>query len=149
MREVNRPDLSDQQLHDLQVAEMARGKGYNPYSDFQVGSAIRTVRGGLAYGWNVENKAYGSTICAERGAIMRLEPEARESGIKRVTVIGGPKDAEKFEQVPPCGACLQMIAEFAGPDAEILIAGIHNDIVKIGVLSEFLPHAFSNIGKDE
>ena len=53
----------------------ARKNAYTPYSHFQVGAALLTERGQIYTGCNIENAAYGPTICAERCAIFKAVSE--------------------------------------------------------------------------
>ncbi len=91
----------------LQAAKEARARAYAPYSDFHVGAAVLGASGGVYSGCNVENASFGLTSCAERNAIFAMVA-AGETEIREILVIG---ESEEF--LPPCGACRQVIAEFA------------------------------------
>jgi cytidine deaminase len=91
----------------LKAAKKARKKAYAPYSDFHVGAAVLGGNGKIYSGCNVENASYGLTCCAERNAIFTMVA-AGETEIREILVIG---ESEEF--LPPCGACRQVIAEFA------------------------------------
>lgn len=87
-------------------------KAYAPYSHFQVGCALLTAQGNLFTGCNVENASYGLTICAERNAIFHaVAEEGPDLKIVELAVIA------LGQAFPPCGACRQVMAEFAGPEA--------------------------------
>lgn len=92
------------------AAEEVSKNSYSPYSNFKVGACIETENGELFTGTNVENMAFGSTICAERGAVMKMISEAGPSSKIKSIAIYSPNS-----EVPctPCGACLQVIREFA------------------------------------
>lgn len=97
--------------------DLARGaaeNAYAPHSHFQVGCALRTAAGHIHTGCNVENASYGLTICAERNAIFHAVAE-EGAGMKIVTLavvcLG--------HEFPPCGACRQVIAEFAMPETMV------------------------------
>ena len=98
----------------LEAAYSVADNSYAPYSGFRVASAVLDDRGRIFTGVNVENSSYGLTICAERAAIFN----AVTHGARRIReVLVYARDSE--EPVPPCGACLQVIAEFGGPDTVI------------------------------
>ena len=104
--------LEDLMKEAIQVAE----KSYSPYSGFRVGAALRLSSGAVVTGTNVENVSFGLTICAERAALVRavseFGPAIRITAVAVANLNGAAS--------PPCGACRQMLAEFAGPDAAII-----------------------------
>ena len=103
--------LEDLMKEAIPVAE----KSYSPYSSFRVGAALRLSNGAVVTGTNVENVSFGLTICAERAALVRavseFGPDIRITAVAVANLNGAAS--------PPCGACRQMLAEFAGPDAAI------------------------------
>ncbi|MCX6559167.1 MAG: cytidine deaminase [Candidatus Aminicenantes bacterium] len=101
--------MADHKAELLAAARQAREKAYAPYSLFPVGAAVLGSGGGIYSGCNVENASLGLTCCAERNAIFAMVA-AGERIIKEILVIGGTA-----EVLPPCGACRQVIAEFAEP----------------------------------
>jgi cytidine deaminase len=84
----------------------ARGRAYVPYSHYPVGAALLVDDGRIITGVNVENSSYGLTICAERTAVFKMVSEGIRSfqAIAICTENGGS----------PCGACRQVMTEFAG-----------------------------------
>ena len=100
----------------LKEAKRAAENSYSPYSGFKVGAALQLKNGEVATGTNVENVSYGLTICAERAALVRAVSEfGPDIRIKAVAVANLNGAAS-----PPCGACRQMLAEFAEPDAPVV-----------------------------
>ena len=103
-----------------------------PYSNYSVGASILTSNNKIISGFNIESKAYPTTLCAERVAIFSaLSQGYREfSSLAVVTIDGGT----------PCGGCRQIIHEFAG-DITIIISDIKKDYFKI-MTKDLLPHPF-------
>ena len=120
----------------LNAARAAAAQAYCPYSNFHVGAAV-LADGKIFAGCNVENASYGLTICAERNAIFA----AVASGVRRIQAIAlacvdATADAPAASRMP-CGACRQVIAEFATADMPVYVDGV-------GALTvaDLLPHAF-------
>ncbi len=120
----------------LEAAARAARAAYAPYSGFRVGAAVRTCSGRVYIGANVENASYGLTVCAERVAVFKAVSEG-ERCISEIAVYF--PDSE--EPLPPCGACLQVMAEFAGPETRIIMAGSRGRR-REARLGELLPSAF-------
>ena len=95
-------------------AREARAAAYAPYSDFSVGAAVLDAEGRVFSGSNVENASYGLTICAERSAVFAAIAE----GVRELKVIALVSETG----APPCGACRQVLSEFASEDFDILAA---------------------------
>lgn len=115
------------------AATRVRDRAYAPYSDFAVGAALRSADGTVYTGCNVENASFGLTVCAERNAIAHAVAEgAREFTAIAVVTENG---------VTPCGACRQVLAEFA-PDMAVIVADTcgHRRVYR---LSDLLPDAFT------
>ena len=124
--------MTDQALVDLAFTMLERS--YVPYSKFPVGAALLCGDGTVFTGCNVENAAYGSTICAERTALVKAVSEGRRA-FAALAVAGRSED-----YCWPCGACRQMLYEFA-PDLTVLVARGDVAYVKLP-LKELLPHGF-------
>jgi cytidine deaminase len=126
----------------VEKAIEARNKAYVPYSKFQVGAAIITSNDHLYLGCNIENASYGLTNCAERTAIFKAVSEG-DTEIKAIAVVGDTEGP-----VSPCGACRQVIAEFATEETKIYLANLNGD-VKETTISEILPGYFSSKDMDK
>ncbi len=125
--------MTDQALVELAFAMLERS--YVPYSHFPVGAALLCADGTVFTGCNVENAAYGSTICAERTTLVKAVSEGRRDDFVRLAVAGRSED-----YCWPCGSCRQMLYEFA-PDLTVLVARGDGDFVTLP-LRELLPHGF-------
>ncbi|WP_256974351.1 cytidine deaminase [Corynebacterium diphtheriae] len=94
----------------IAAAREAAHHAYAPYSNFPVGAAVLTTAGEIFTGCNVENAAYGDTICAERNAITTMiaaTMRADERHIAAVAIVG-----LKASPCWPCGSCRQVLREF-------------------------------------
>jgi cytidine deaminase len=118
----------------VRAARDARLRAYAPYSRFRVGAAVR-AGDEIHHGCNVENASYGLTVCAERNAV----GAAAVAGVRRIDAVAVATGT--VPPTPPCGACLQVFAEFAGPDTPVLLAGARGVPVRT-TLGALLPHAF-------
>lgn len=116
------------------AAKKAKLKAYAPYSNFRVGAAIRTKRGRVYTGCNIENSSYGLTICAERTAIFKAISE----GEREFTAIAVASDDPDF--CPPCGACRQVLMDLAPHINFVMINKKGQE--KVVTLSELFPYPF-------
>lgn len=117
------------------AATKVRENAYAPYSDFQVGAAVRSASGEIYSGCNVENVAYPEGTCAEAGAIAAMVA-AGETQLTEVFVIAGGA-----EPVTPCGGCRQKLAEFGSGDVRVTMATTSGAQIEM-TLAELLPGAF-------
>ena len=117
----------------IDLANTARQRAYVPYSNYPVGSSVRTKTGRLFTGVNVENAAYPQTMCAERVAIFKAVSEG-EREFEVITVVTNNGGS-------PCGGCRQVMAEF-GLDTIVLLADGNGKLVKQTTVRELLPEAF-------
>ena len=125
--------MTDRELVELAFTMLERS--YVPYSGFPVGAALECAGGAVFTGCNVENAAYGSTICAERTALVKAVSEGHRDDWAALAVAGRGED-----WCWPCGACRQMLYEFA-PGLRVLAARADGTF-RQAALSELLPHAF-------
>ncbi len=130
--------MNDSEL--IAAARAARRHARAPFSKFEVGAALLTASGEVITGCNIENATYGLTMCAERVAMFKALSEGQTSFTRLAIATGtaGP--------TPPCGACRQILWEFAG-DLEVILANARQETGRYR-LSELLPHPFDarNLG---
>jgi len=116
------------------AATSARELAFAPFSKFRVGAALRAADGTVVAGCNVESASYGLTMCAERVAIFKGVSE----GLTRFTAVAVVTDVA--ELTPPCGACRQLLWEFAH-DATVTLANTAGRTETFTV-RELLPRGF-------
>ncbi len=115
-------------------AERVLPNSYAPYSGVHVAAAVLAEDDTVYVGVNVENASYGLTICAERTAVAAMVTAGRRR-VRMVAIV-----ADTPEPLPPCGACRQVIAEFATPDTLIASKSTVTGEVRVWTLQELLPH---------
>ncbi|MGN0485342.1 MAG: cytidine deaminase [Lachnospiraceae bacterium] len=131
--EKKRMELIDAALMQLPLA-------YAPYSGFQVAAAVLTEQGNIYTGCNIENAAYGPSVCAERTAIFKAVSEG-EREFRAIAIVGG-KNGVVTTFCPPCGVCRQVMREFCDPqEFEIIFAKSQSEY-QIYTLQELLPQSF-------
>ncbi len=127
--------MTDQQL--IQKARVARKNAYAPYSNFKVSCALLSSTGKVYTGVNVENASYGLTTCAERMAVFTAVAQG-ERDFEKIAIVTDTQEPKN-----PCGACLQVLAEFC-QDLKIICATVSGKSKKY-TLKELLPKAFKKI----
>ena len=118
----------------LKLAAEARHNAHAPYSRFRVGAALLTADGRVFTGCNVENGSYGLTVCAERVAIFN----AVSAGVRDFVAMAVVADTRT--PTPPCGACLQVMQEFA-PELRLELGNL-TGAHQTRTLRELMPHGF-------
>ena len=125
--------MTDREL--VQKAVEMQEFSYCPYSDFPVGAALLCEDGRVFTGCNVESAAYGSTICAERTALLKAVSEGCRGNWTAIAVAGRGEDF-----CWPCGSCRQMLYEFA---PELRVLAVRGDgSFEEASLSDLLPRGF-------
>ena len=124
---------------DIELAKKARLNAWSPYSDFQVGAALRTKSGKVYLGCNIENHGIQG-ICAERTAFAKAISEG-EREFESITVVGAPKGEEPNEKCMPCGYCRQFMSEFVDENFKIIVANKDNNSEEY-TIKDLLPHSF-------
>ena len=124
----------------ITMAKAARCFSYSPYSHYQVGAALITKKGKVYQGCNIENAAYGPSMCAERVAFFKAVSEG-EKDFSAIAILGG-KETSKGDFAPPCGTCRQVMAEFCNLDEFLVIIAKDEEEYKLYTLGELLPESF-------
>ena len=116
----------------IEKAIEAQSKAICPYSNYPVGVALLTNENNIVSGFNIESKAYPTTLCAERVAIFSALSQGYNK-FKSLAIVTN-------DAAMPCGSCRQIIHEFAG-DILILISDTNKNYTKT-TIKELLPHPF-------
>lgn len=124
--------MTDHQL--LARAKDAQQHAYVPYSHYRVGAALLTATGKVYSGCNIENASYGLTICAERTALFKAISEGERDFDAIAVVVDGQTLAA------PCGACRQVLAEFA-PSMRCILGNSQGEH-KVTTVADLLPDGF-------
>ena len=123
------------------AAVEARKTAYVPYSGFRVGAALLAASGKVYFGCNIENAAYSPTNCAERTAFFKAVSEG-EREFTAIAIAGGRGELSG-EVCPPCGVCLQVMAEFCDADEfTVYLVKNENECVEVK-LRELFPCGFT------
>jgi cytidine deaminase len=122
-----------------------RKKAYTPYSNYKVGAALLCGSGKVYLGCNIENGAYGPSICAERVAFVEAVKNG-ERDFDAIAIVTGPADAEVCDMASPCGVCRQFMSEFCHDDFKIILSKVTKDgnilDSKMFTMDEMLPERF-------
>ena len=114
----------------------ARKQSYSPYSGFAVGAALLCEDGTVFHGCNIENAAYGSTMCAERNAVFGTYCK----GYRKEDIVALAIVADCTPIASPCGACRQVLSELVALDMPIFLA--NKEKVEKHTIGELLPMVF-------
>ena len=125
----------------VNLAKEARMKSYSPYSGFAVGAALLCRDGTVYQGCNIENAAFGPTVCAERVAVFKAVYDGKQD-FEAIAVVGGKAGEEITDLFPPCGVCRQVLREFCGLDFKLYLGRENNEYLAT-TLGEMLPYSFS------
>jgi cytidine deaminase len=128
-KRVTSPDL-------VEAARSVRTQAYAPYSEFKVGAAVLGASGRVYAGCNVENASFAATICAERSAVASAVA-AGELQLQAVAVVAAGRAL-----VPPCGLCLQTLAELGRGELRVILSSPDGRRQKITTLDKLMPLRF-------
>lgn len=120
----------------LAAAEIARENAYAPYSRYAIGAAVLGGKGRMYAGCNVENVSYGLSICAERAAVFAAIG-AGERQVQALAVV-----SEGQQPAMPCGACRQVLQEFAASADIPVVVATTDGAQRSTTLGELLPEPF-------
>jgi len=119
----------------IRVASLARQRAHAPYSRYKVGAAIRTKRNKIHSGANIENASFGLTVCAERCAAFAAVAAGETKDWDAIAIV-----IDDRRLPSPCGACRQVLVEFA-PGLRVILATV-GGLRRATTLLELLPDPF-------
>jgi cytidine deaminase len=122
----------------LQAAIAARANAYSPYSGYSVGAALLDEQGRIWSACNVENVSFGMSLCAERNCVTAM---VSHGGNQVIELLLLTKDG-----ATPCGACLQVLREFA-PKPENLAIHLADEggVRETMSLAALFPRGFTTV----
>lgn len=119
-------------------ANEIKNNAYCPYSNFHVGCVLEMKDGTLIKGVNVENTAYGSTICAERNALLHSITQGfKQKAVKSITIT-----SDSDEPTYPCGDCRQVMLELCDHNTVVYMCNRTGEKVKKRKVSDLIPTNF-------
>ena len=140
-------ELKDKVLLDR--AKKASEGAYAPYSNFNVGAAVRLSNGEIIAASNQENAAYPSGLCAERVAIFYAHAKFPDASVESIAVTASVGGHICETPTYPCGACRQVLAESemrSGSPIRVIVGGEKFTQV-MDSISALLPFTFDNLPK--
>lgn len=138
--------MEEKYLRLINRAFEIRKMAYTPYSNFNVGAALLCGNGKIYEGCNIENGAYGPSICAERVAFVEaIKNDERD--FDAIAIVTGLKGADVYDMGSPCGVCRQFMSEFCDDDFKVIMTKMNKDgeliDSKILTMKEILPDRFT------
>ena len=142
----NSSELNEIEKKLFEKAKEARENAYAPYSNFLVGCAVLMENGDIYSGNNQENAAFPSGLCAERATLYWVSANFPNDIIKKVFVIGGPREGnEVIPPIPPCGSCRQSMIEFEtkqNQSIELYFSNLNEEAIHVQSIKDLLPFTF-------
>ncbi len=137
-------ELSAEDRELVQSAIKATENSYAPYSNFNVGAAIRLSDGSIVLGANQENAAFPSGLCAERTAIFAAQAQRPDQAIPCLAIAARSTEGLLREPVTPCGSCRQVMTEIEDrykQPMRVLLYGT-NGVYVINSVKDLMPLSF-------
>lgn len=138
-------DLDKSTLQLFEEAKKALDTAYSPYSNFQVGAALKLSNGEIVRGSNQENAAYPSGLCAERTAIFYAGSEFPHETIEEIFVLARKAGEQKFVPACPCGGCRQVLLEYETKQKKPIPISFKIEkegFIRVSSVSDLLPFKF-------
>jgi cytidine deaminase len=133
----------DQEL--LKAALASTSLSYAPYSNFNVGAALKLESGEIVRGANQENASYSLCLCAEQVALHRAAIQFPDVKIESMAVTAVSKNQPIDEPAPPCGACRQVLSEYEfrlNHPIRIILGNVDGKIYILNAAKDLLPLQF-------
>lgn len=141
MAELNKKELNQEEIEN--ILRKLLNNSYCVYSKFKVSALITMKDGNYFLGVNIENAAYGSTICAERSAVCAAVSYGYGRGdFDKLYCMTGNIVEDVNNVSASCGACLQVMSEFFDENAECIFMDYEGK-KRTFTLAQMLPYAFT------
>lgn len=140
-------ELTPVQAGLVSSARRALAQAYSPYSGVRVGAALRTAEGEVICAANIENSAYGSTLCAERAALAAAYASDHRDFTALAVVIAAGSGKKNEIVAAPCGACRQMLHEAAKVSKtpmQVILSNPSGQSFVVTDMDSLLPLAFGS-----
>jgi cytidine deaminase len=140
-------ELDSQSFQILEEAKKALDTAYSPYSNFQVGAALKLSNGQIIRGSNQENAAYPSGLCAERTAIFYAGSQFPNEKIEEMVVLARRVGETELTTACPCGACRQALLEYEEKQNQPILITFKmskQGFVRISSIADLLPFKFDS-----
>lgn len=144
---LSESELSKEQIELVKQAKEAAERAYSPYSNFQVGAALRLGDGSIVQGNNQENSSYPTGLCAERVAIFAASAANPSASYTSIAITARKADSPNFISVTPCGSCRQVLSEYEvkqDTPIEVIMAGDDDKYYISDSIETLLPFSFSS-----
>lgn len=145
------PATPDDIARTLSAARLAQTRAYAPYSHFRVGAALLTTDGQIIMGCNVETATNEEHNCAERSAVASALTSGAGRQRRFIKLVAVKTEimatADNFHVSSPCGACRQVISDFALGDKTLMVLDDGKDGLNY-TLADFFPRPFI-LGKED
>ena len=141
---LNQLSIDDKSLVELAVSQLENA--YAPYSNFQVGAAVRLINGDTFVGCNQENASYPLCMCGERVALYNAGANQPKTAVESLAITIKNLNQYIDKPVSPCGACRQVISEFEfrhNHKIRILLKSDGDSIYEISSIADILPLSFN------
>lgn len=125
----------------IRTAAAQRSFSYAPYSGYRVGAALLAKNGRIFTGCNIENAAYGPSMCAERTAFFKAVSEGVRE-FDAICIVGGKEGEAPGGYCAPCGSCRQVMREFCDPASFRIILAAEPGDYGVFTLQDLLPQSF-------
>ena len=135
-------EMEPQDIELVKAAIEAQKGSYAPYSTFNVGAALRLEDGTIVKGANQENAAYPSGLCAERTAMFAASANNPGKAMLSLAIVGGFNGTLSDTPCSPCGACRQVMREFAQLDMPVILGDDKGEIHFESTMDGILPRSF-------
>lgn len=130
----------------IKQAKLAASQAYAPYSNFQVGAAVKLKSGKIVLGNNQENAAYPSGLCAERVACFSAKAQFPEESIDMIAIVAKQASAEGYTLATPCGSCRQSMSEYENIQEQpikLYLLNAEGEVYESDSIDNLLPFKFS------